>query len=42
MEIHIFSTDGVRGVKNLNTCVLYFCLVSVVWSAWVHGSFSGF
>jgi hypothetical protein len=30
MEIHIFSTDG---VKNLNTRVLYFCLMSVVWSA---------
>ena len=22
MEIHIFSTDGVQGVKNLNTCFL--------------------
>ena len=31
----IFSTDG---VKYLNTCVLNFCVASVVWSVWVHGS----
>jgi len=42
MEIQIFSTDGVRGVKNFSTCVLDFCLVFGVWSPWVHGSFSGF
>jgi hypothetical protein len=38
-----FSTDCVSGVKNLNTCVLDFCtcIVSVVWSVWVHGSFYG-
>jgi len=23
-------------------CVLDFCVVSVVWSVWVHGSFFGF
>jgi len=38
----MFSTDGVSGVKNLNTCVLDFCVVSVVWSVWVYGSFYGF
>ena len=34
----IFSTDG---VKYLNTCILDFCVVSVVWSVWDHGSFCG-
>jgi len=38
MTIHNFSTDG---VKNLNTCVLDFCVMSVVWSPWVHSSFYG-
>jgi hypothetical protein len=28
MENHIFSIDGVGGVRNLNTCVLDFCLGS--------------
>jgi hypothetical protein len=35
----IFSTDS---VKYLNTCVLDFHVVSLVWSVWVHGSFYGF
>jgi len=26
----------------LNSCVLDFCVVSVVWSIWVNGSFYGF
>jgi hypothetical protein len=34
----IFSTDGVSGVKNLNTCILDFCVVSVVWPHSVHCS----
>jgi len=29
---------GVSGVKNLNTCILDFCEVSVVWSVWGHDS----
>jgi hypothetical protein len=39
MKIYIFSTDG---VKNLNSCVLDFCVKSMVWSFWVHGSLTGF
>jgi len=35
----IFYTDGVSGVKNLNTCVLDFSVMSVVWSVWIHGCF---
>jgi len=30
MMTHIIFTDGVGGVKNLNTCVLDFCVMSVV------------
>ena len=26
-------------LRTLNTCVLDFCVVSVVWSVWVHGCF---
>jgi len=42
LKIQNFFTNGVNGVMNLNTCVLDFCVVSVVWSAWVNGSFYGF
>jgi len=42
MKVHSFSTDGVTSVNNLNTCVLDFSIVSVVWSVWVHGSLYGF
>jgi len=38
----VFSTDDVSGVKNLNTCVLDFCVMSVVWSVWFHGSLYDF
>jgi len=38
----VFSTDGDSGVKNLNKCALDFCVMSVVWSVWVHPSFYGF
>jgi len=38
----IFSTDGVSGVKNLDTYILDFSVMSVVWSVWVHNSFYGF
>ena len=30
IKLVIFSTDGISGVKNLNTCVLDFCVVPVV------------
>jgi len=29
-RLTIFSTDGVSGFKNLNTCLLDFCVMSVV------------
>jgi len=29
-------------VRILNTCVLDICIVSMVWSVWVHDSFYGF
>jgi len=38
----IFYTYGFSGVQNLKTHVLDFCVVSVVWSVWVWGSFYGF
>ena len=38
----IFSNDGVSGVKNLNTCVQNCCVVSVLWSGWVHVCLYGF
>ena len=38
----VFFTNGVSDVKNLNTCVLYFCVMSVVWSVWVHGCSYGY
>jgi hypothetical protein len=41
MKIHNFLHKGC-GAKNLNTCVLNICVVSVVWSAQVHSSFCGF
>jgi len=28
--------------RILNTCVLGFCVVSMVWSVWVHGPSYGF
>jgi len=31
-DLTIFSTDGVNGIKNLNMCVLDFCVMSLVWS----------
>jgi len=31
MMIHIIYTDSVSGVKNLNACVLDFCVKRVVW-----------
>jgi len=34
--------DGVVVFRILNMCVLAFCVVSVVWSVWHHGSFHGF
>jgi len=42
MKIHTFSTNGDSTVKNLNTCVLNFSIVSVVWSVGVCGSLYGF
>jgi len=33
---------GVCGVKNLNTCVLDFCDVSVLWSVWGYDAIYGF
>jgi hypothetical protein len=35
----IFSTDG---VKILNTCIIDFCVTSVVWSVQVHALFMVF
>jgi len=38
-----FSPQMVLGVlRNLNTCVLVFCVMFVVWSVWVHGPLYGF
>jgi len=31
-KVHNFLHNGVNGVKDLNTCVLDFYVVSVVWS----------
>ena len=42
MTIHSFSTDGVSSVKNLNTYVLDFSIMFVVWSARVRGYFYSF
>ena len=35
----VFSIDDVSGVWISNTCVLDFCVVSVLWSVWSHDGF---
>jgi hypothetical protein len=31
-----------KGLRIFSTCVLVFCVASLVWSVWVHGSFYSF
>ena len=38
----VFSTDGVSGVKTINTHVLDFCVMPVVCSHWLHAPLYGF
>jgi hypothetical protein len=41
LTFHDVSTDGGSGVRILNACVMVLCVVSVVWSVWVHDPFYG-
>jgi hypothetical protein len=41
-KIHNFLHRLLVVLRTLNTCVLDLCVVSVVWSVWVHGSSYGF
>ena len=42
LRLTTFSTDGVSDVKNLKYVFSGFCVVSVVWSVWVHCIFLRF
>jgi len=41
-RVKIYGFLHVSDVKNLNTSVLDFCVVSVIWSVRVHGCLYGF
>ena len=41
LTFHHVPTDGGSGVRILNVCVMFLCVVYVVWSVWVHDSFYG-